>query len=250
MMHFQLKLQNLHKTYRCADKSLRRALCDVNFDIRPGEIFCLLGVNGAGKTTLSSIIASLIPPSEGDVFWNGSSIYNNLVAYRKNIGLCPQYQNLDPHLTLEQNLYFYGRYYGLSEEEIQTRVKELLKSFDLDEYAQSQVDILSGGYKQRFLIARTLIHNPKLIILDEPTVGLDPQVRRHLWQLIRSLKESGASVLLTTHYLDEAEVLSDRVCVIDGGKIITIDTPNKLTTDLQQKNLEEAFLHLLQKDGI
>lgn len=250
MIHFQLKLQSLHKTYFCADKSVRCALCDVNFDLRQGEVFCLLGVNGAGKTTLSSIIASLIPPSQGGVFWNGCSIYDNLVAYRKSVGLCPQHQNLDPYLTLEQNLFFHGRYYGLSTSELQTRVCELLKSFDLEEYAQSQVDILSGGYKQRFLIARTLVHNPKLVILDEPTVGLDPQVRRHLWRHIRSLKEAGACVLLTTHYLDEAEVLSDRVCVIDEGRVITIDTPDKLMADLQQKNLEEAFLHLLQKEGV
>ena len=248
-MHFNLKLQNVHKTYRCTNKSVHRVLCDINFELRQGEIFCLLGVNGAGKTTLSSIIASLTPPSQGGVFWDDRSIYNNLAAYRKIVGLCPQYQNLDPYLTLEQNLFFHGRYYGLSEKKLQARVCELLKTFDLEEYAQSQVDVLSGGYKQRFLIARTLVHNPQLVILDEPTVGLDPQVRRHLWQHILSLKEVGVSVLLTTHYLDEAEVLSDRVCVMDRGRVITIDTPDKLKADLQQKNLEEAFLHLLQKEG-
>jgi ABC-2 type transport system ATP-binding protein len=141
---------------------MHHALCDVSFELRPGEIFCPLGVNGAGKTTLFSIIASLIPPSQGSVFWNNSSIYDNLAAYRKIVGLCPQYQNLDPHLTLEQNLLFHGRYYGLSKNELQIRVDELLERFELEQYAQSQADVLSGGFKQRFLIARSLVHNPKL----------------------------------------------------------------------------------------
>lgn len=250
MIHSLLKIKNLYKAYRRIDKGVHHALCDVSFELREGEILCLLGVNGAGKTTLSSIIASLIPPSQGSVFWNDSSIYDNLSAYRKIVGLCPQYQNLDPYLTLEQNLLFHGRYYGLSKKELQKRVGELLEIFELEQYAQSQVDVLSGGYKQRFLIARTLVHNPQLVILDEPTVGLDPQARRHLWRHILSLKKAGACVLLTTHYLDEAEFLSDRVCVMDQGKVLTIDTPEKLKSDLQQENLEEAFLHLLPKEGV
>jgi ABC-2 type transport system ATP-binding protein len=250
MIYPLLKIKNLHKAYCRSDKTLHHAVCDVSFELRPGEILSLLGVNGAGKTTLSSIIASLIPPSQGSVFWNDCSIYDNLSAYRKIVGLCPQYQNLDPYLTLEQNLLFHGRYYGLSKDALQARVEELLATFELEQYAALQVDVLSGGYKQRFLIARTLVHNPQLVILDEPTVGLDPQARRHLWQYILSLKKAGACVLLTTHYLDEAEMLSDRVCVMDRGKVLTIETPEKLKTDLQQKNLEEVFLHLLQKEGI
>ncbi|MFA6118613.1 MAG: ABC transporter ATP-binding protein [Parachlamydiales bacterium] len=243
-----LKIKNINKAYPFLKKNLKKVLLDINFEIYQGEIISLLGVNGAGKTTLSSIIASLIPPSGGDILWEDSTIYENLLAYRRIIGFCPQNQNLDPSLTLEQNLIFQGRYYGLSKEEIKNRTEYLLKIFDLEEYAKLKVDVLSGGYKQRFSIARTLVHNPKLVILDEPTVGLDPQVRHKLWDYILFLKNEGISVLLTTHYLDEAEVLSDRVCVIDQGKIKILDTPEKLIKDLMKNNLEEVFLHLLKKE--
>lgn len=240
-----LKIRNLNKTYRCKKSNTKEALSDVSFDLIKGEIFSLLGVNGAGKTSLSSILASLHPPTSGIVLWNDKSIYDDLINYRKIIGFCPQHQNLDSNLTLEQNLIFQGRYYGLSNYELEERTSSLLKRFELNEYAKSKVDVLSGGYQQRFLIARTLIHNPKLVILDEPTVGLDPQVRRKLWQYILRLKEEGISVILTTHYLDEAEVLSDRVCVIDKGKVLIIDSPEKLKNDWKKKNLEDVFLHLL-----
>lgn len=243
-----LKIRNLHKVYYSRKKIQKNALSDVSFDILKGEIFSFLGVNGAGKTTLSSIVASLHPPTKGIVFWNDKSIYEDLVCYRKIVGFCPQHQNLDYNLNLEQNLIFQGRYYGLSKKDLEDRIEYLLKRFELNEYAKSKLDVLSGGYKQRFLIARTLVNNPKLVILDEPTVGLDPQVRRKLWQYILSLKKEGISVVLTTHYLDEAEVLSDRVCVIDKGKIIIIDTPEKLKNDWKQKNLEDVFLHLLKEE--
>ena len=243
-----LKIKNLYKTYHCKKKNIKDALSDVSFDLLKGEIFSLLGVNGAGKTTLSSILSSLHPPTKGTVLWNDKSIYDDLINYRKIIGFCPQHQNLDSNLTLEQNLIFQGRYYGLSKHELEERTDYLLKRFELTEYAKSKVDVLSGGYQQRFLIARTLIHNPKLVILDEPTVGLDPQVRRKLWQYILSLKEEGISVILTTHYLDEAEMLFDRVCVIDKGKVLIIDTPEKLKNDWKKKNLEDVFLHLLKEE--
>ena len=243
-----LKIRNLYKTYRSRKKVSKEALINVSLDLLKGEIFSLLGVNGAGKTTLSSIIASLHPPLKGTVLWNDKSIYEDLLEYRKIVGFCPQHQNLDIDLTLEQSLTFQGRYYGLSKDNLEKRTRYLLERFGLQQYAESKVDILSGGYRQRFLIARTLVHNPKLVILDEPTVGLDPQVRHMLWQYIIDLKKEGISVLLTTHYLDEAEMLSDRVCVIDKGKIIVIDTPEKLKKDCRQKNLEDVFLHLLKEE--
>ena len=248
MPQILLKIRNLRKIYHCKKKFKKEALSDVSFDLLKGEIFGLLGVNGAGKTTLSSIIASLHPPTKGTIFWKDKPIYEDLVEYRKIIGFCPQHQNLDVNLTLEQNLIFQGRYYGILEKELKERTEYLLNRFNLNEYAKSKIDVLSGGYQQRFLIARTLIHNPQLVILDEPTVGLDPQMRRKLWQYIQSLKEEGISVILTTHYLDEAEVLSDRVCLIDRGKLLLIDTPEKLKTDLKKKNLEDVFLHLLKED--
>jgi ABC-2 type transport system ATP-binding protein len=244
-----LKVKNLHKIY-VSKRFRKEALQDVSLTLFEGEILSLLGVNGAGKTTLSSIIASLCPPTKGSVLWKeDQSIYEDLLSYRKILGLCPQFQNLDSNLTLEQNLLFQGRYYGLDKNHLEKRTKYLLDKFELNEYAKSKVDILSGGYKQRFLIARTLVHSPKLVILDEPTVGLDPQVRHKLWDHILLLKQEGATILLTTHYLDEAEKLSDRVCVIDKGRIKVIDTPDNLKKDWEKKNLEDVFLNLLEEEG-
>jgi ABC-2 type transport system ATP-binding protein len=243
-----LSIRNLSKSYLCKKKLFKEALVDFNLDLFKGEILSLLGVNGAGKTTLSSLIATLHPPTKGDILWQGRSIYEELFSYRKIIGFCPQEQNLDPHLTLQQNLLFQAKFYGLPEKEVEERTQLLLKKFELSEYADVKVDVLSGGYRQRFLIARTLIHQPQLVILDEPTVGLDPQVRHKLWNFIVDLKNEGVTILLTTHYLDEAEQLSDRVCVIDQGKIKTLGTPEKLKEDWKKKNLEEVFLHLLQED--
>jgi len=244
-----LKIKDLCKSYYVRKKTFKHALVDVNVELNEGEIFALLGVNGAGKTTLSSIIATLTSPTKGDVLWQDKSVYDDLSKYRKILGFCPQYQNLDDQLTLEQNLIFQGKYYGLSKGHVVLKAAELLTKFELNEYAKSKVFVLSGGYKQRFLIARTLVHNPRLVILDEPTVGLDPQVRHQLWKHILDLKKEGITILLTTHYLDEAEKLSDRVCVIDQGKVLIIDSPNNLKNNLQKNSLEEVFLHLLKEEN-
>ena len=202
------------------------------------------------KTTLSSIIASLIAPTSGDVLYEGHSIYKEIVRYRFLIGFCPQSQNLDMDLNVEENLLFSGRYYGLNKNEAIDRRESLLEQFDLNDYRKADLHTLSGGYKQRFMLARTVIHKPKLIILDEPTVGLDPQLRRALWKYIMQLKEEGVTVILTTHYLDEADMLSDRVCVIDSGMIKIIDTPSKLKEQWKKNNLEDVFLDLVnQKEG-
>jgi len=240
-----LEIKNIRKEYTTKGGKVE-ALKDVTLSINAGEILSLLGVNGAGKSTLSSIVATLHPATSGDVFFKGTSIYENIELFRSKIGYCPQKPNLKSMLTLEQNLVFAGRYYGLSEDLIQTRIKSLSKQFELDEYLQESASILSGGYKQRFMIARSLIHNPELIILDEPTVGLDPNIRRSLWDVIKGLKSQGITILLTTHYLDEAEKLSDRVCILDKGVIQMIDTPDKLMADYKKDNLEDMFIELLQ----
>jgi ABC-type multidrug transport system ATPase subunit len=165
------------------------------------------------------------------------------------VGLCPQYQNLDTNLLLRQNLVFQGKYYGLDKRELENRIDYLLDRFELDMYRNSKIEVLSGGYKQRFLIAKSLIHSPKILILDEPTVGLDPQVRHKLWDFIKVLKKEGMTVILTTHYLDEAEELSDRVCVIDQGKIKTVDSPENLKINFMKDRLEDVFLDLIKEGG-
>lgn len=225
------------------------ALKGISLDVHKGEILGLLGVNGAGKTTLSSIIATQHPPTSGDIVWQGSSIYSNLLAYRRQLGFCPQKNNFDILLTVEQNLIFAGRYYLMPENLIKKRVSELMNHFELTKYAQSNVSVLSGGYKQRLLIARALVHRPSLVILDEPTVALDPHIRRSLWNDIKGLKAQGITVILTTHYLDEAEVLSDRVCILDKGKVRLIDKPQNLLSAYNKTRLEDVFLQLMQENG-
>lgn len=241
MQHVLLKLKNIKKRYGTV-----QVLNGINLDIYKGEILSLLGVNGAGKTTLSSIIATLHPATEGDIEYNGESIYKNIPDFRLRLGYCPQKPNLNALLTLEQNLMFAGKFYGVPEDEIAPRVQQLAEQFGLKKYLHEKASMLSGGYKQRFMIARSLIHRPEFIILDEPTVGLDPHIRRNLWEMIKDLKKDGITVLLTTHYLDEAEKLSDRVCILDKGDIKLIDTPDKLLADFQQKNLEDVFIELLK----
>lgn len=238
-----LRINNIKKRY-----GTKEALKGVSLDIYKGEILGLLGVNGAGKTTLSSIIATLHPPTEGDIVFEGNSIYRDIEAYRYNIGFCPQRPNLHPELTLEQNLRLSGSYYGMSDQHMAARFVQLVAQFNLGQYLQQKANVLSGGYKQRFMIARALMHNPQLVILDEPTVGLDPHIRRQLWQQIRDLKRLGVTVILTTHYLDEAEQLSDRVCVLDSGLIKLIDTPDKLKADFKMKNLEDVFIALMSEN--
>lgn len=241
-MQILLKVENLTKIY-----GDYLALNSISLDLYKGEIITLLGANGAGKTTLSSIIASLHPPTSGNVTYKGKSIYNDLISFRKDLGFCPQKPNFADGLTVKEHLVFAGRYFLLDKETINTRVEELMQKFGLKNYENKYPSVLSGGYKQRLLIARALIHKPSLIILDEPTVALDPHIRRQLWEIIKQLKNEGVTVLLTTHYIDEAEILSDRVCVLDKGTIKLIDSPANLMSSYSKAKLEDVFLQLMNE---
>jgi ABC-2 type transport system ATP-binding protein len=248
MSNILLRVKNIKKCYKTKEPEPLYALKGVSLDIYEGEILGLLGVNGAGKTTLSSIIATLHPPTEGDIEFRGHSIYDDLTAYRFQLGFCPQHPNLNEDLSLYDNLAFAGRFYSMSEQAIDERIKLLASHFELEKYLPEEASVLSGGYKQRFMIARSLMHSPALLLLDEPTVGLDPHIRRQLWEKIRELKKLNVTVILTTHYLDEAEQLSDRVCILDKGLIRLIDTPDNLLADFKQKNLEDVFIQLMSED--
>lgn len=239
-----LVLKHVGKNY-----GARKALDNVSLTIFKGEILGLLGVNGAGKTTLSSIIASLIPATHGEVLYEGKSIYEQISVYRRIIGYCPQKPNLNGMLTVRQNLERAAAYHFMPKEEAQSRIDELIKQFDLAKYQHEQPMVLSGGYKQRVVIARSLLTNPELVILDEPTVGLDPHIRHQLWEIIRELKKLNIAVILTTHYLDEAEVLSDRICILDQGNIKLIDTAENLKTAYQKSNLESVFLQIMHEES-
>lgn len=240
-----ISIKDVTKTYNSTP--VIHALKGINLDIYQGEVLSLLGVNGAGKTTLSSIIATLHPATSGNILYHGNSIYDDIISFRRIIGFCPQKPNIDSMLTIKENLMFAGRYFNMPHDQIETRMQELMEKFQLTKYANSKGSILSGGYKQRFLLARTLMHHPKLVILDEPTVALDPHIRRNLWEVIKMLKHEGVTVLLTTHYLEEAEILSDRVCILDSGIVKLIDSPENLKKNFSQENLEDVFIKLMQE---
>jgi ABC-type multidrug transport system ATPase subunit len=244
-----LDIKNVKKTYITKNQIIN-ALNNVSITIYEGEILSLLGVNGAGKTTLSSILATLHPPTSGEVLYQGQSIYSNLTQYRKAMGFCPQKPNLDTYLNVEENLIFAGRYFLLPETIIKKRVDELIALFGLDPYRTFNINALSGGYKQRVLIARAMVHNPKILLLDEPTVALDPDIRRNLWDIILRLKkEFGMTIILTTHYLEEAELLSDRVCILSKGRILLTESVADLRNKHEKQKLEDIFLKLLAQEA-
>lgn len=247
-MNSFIELNGVRKVYQLGNGKQLEALKNITLSIRAGEIIGLLGVNGAGKTTLSSILATLHPPTAGTVNFQGISIYDNLLEYRKNIGFCPQRPNVSPYLTIRKSLQFAGDFYGVERSVAAQRMERLLHNFELDRYADQTINQLSGGYRQRFILARALMHEPKLMILDEPTVALDAPVRRYLWQVIRDLKKAGVTVILTTHYLEEAEQLADRVCLLHKGEISLVDTPHNLKTKFAAHDLEAVFLALLEEE--
>jgi ABC-2 type transport system ATP-binding protein len=237
-----LSIEHIKKQYGSV-----HALKGVSLNLYKSEVVSLLGVNGAGKTTLSSIIATLHPPTSGNIFMHGDSIFQNIPAYRRHIGYCPQKPNLNPLISLKDNLIFAGKYYGMTDGQIAQRLKELDEWLGINEYLERYSHELSGGWKQRYMIARTLMHSPKIIIFDEPTVGLDPDIRQQLWHYIRFMRNQGMCVLITTHYLDEAETLSDRICLLHRGEVKLIDTPQNLMKTFEKGRLEEVFLELTKE---
>ncbi len=247
MLKTLIEIEDLKKVYK-SSKQVINALDGVSLHIYEGEILGLLGVNGAGKTTLSSILATLHPPTSGDVLFDDRSIYEDINGYRRFIGFCPQRPNLILELTVHQNLLFAGRYFEMSEDQVQKRIDYFAQKYGLQKYLAMKPAELSGGYRQRVMIARSLMHNPKLLILDEPTVGLDPHIRHQLWEEISVLKKEGVTIILTTHYIDEAEILSDRICILDKGKVKLVDTPENLKNAYQKSRLEDVFLKLMHEE--
>lgn len=205
------------------------AVDNISFDIERGEIFGLLGPNGAGKSTTISILATMANPTSGKAFVNGHDIESDEDGVRKSIGIVFQDQSLDDELTAWENMDFHGRLYRIPGDTRRKRTEELLKLVGLDDRKDDLVKTFSGGMRRRLEIARGLLHRPKVLFLDEPTLGLDPQTRNYLWEYIENLnREFGISVIITTHYMDEADRLCDRVGIIDKGRIVALDTPEKL----------------------
>lgn len=211
-----------------------KALRGVSFRVESGELFALLGPNGAGKTTTIRILTGLTRATSGQAFIEGVSVFEQSLKLKRLIGLVPQATNLDLELTVAENLFIHGLLYQLKLPEIKKRTREVLDYIELWPRARSKVKTLSGGMRRRLLIARALLHRPQVLFLDEPTVGLDPHIRRRLWSLIKRIQRQGTTILLTTHYIEEAEFLADRVAFIDLGKIIVCDTPANLMARLGQ----------------
>jgi ABC-2 type transport system ATP-binding protein len=220
-----VQVESLEKTY---SKKIK-AVAGVSFSVEPGEIFGLLGPNGAGKTTTIGILTTRVLPTGGKASVAGIDVVRDPVSVKPHIAVVPQRNNLDRSLTARENLTFHAAYFGMPRKERQERAARLLSEFGLADRADEKVIIYSGGMAQRLLIARALMHDPEILFLDEPTVGLDPQSRLFLWDIIRDLHGKGLSVILTTHDMEEAERLCGRVAIMDHGKILALDTPRKLS---------------------
>jgi ABC-2 type transport system ATP-binding protein len=227
-----------------------QAVKGISFDVKEGEIFGLLGPNGAGKSTTLEIIETLREKTSGEIIVDGYNLDKSPDEIKKLIGVQLQSSGYYPGLNLTQLINLFCGLYNRK-----VAPMELLEMVNLKEKAKSQFKDLSGGQKQRFSVATTLINDPRIIFLDEPTTGLDPQARRSLWELVRNIRDRGTTVIITTHYMDEAEYLCDRVAIIDSGKIVALDTPDKMIDKLvasgferpkevKKANLEDVFINL------
>jgi ABC-2 type transport system ATP-binding protein len=243
-----LEVKNLTKRY-----GKKTVVKGISFDVKEGEIFGILGPNGAGKTTTLEMLETLRPIDDGSATLAGINVAQDPEAIKALIGVQPQTPSFEEKTKLTELIELFSAFYG---EKVDP--KEFLKSVQLEDKASSYPEQLSGGQRQRFSIAAALVHGPKVFFLDEPTTGLDPQARRNLWDLIRTVRDRGITVIMTTHYMEEAELLCDRVAVMDNGKIIALDTPKNLVKQLlkkgfkkkqhvEQANLEDVFIDLTGK---
>ena len=227
-----IEVKNLSKVFKYKDKknqmAEKTAVDNLSLDIKAGEIFGLLGPNGSGKTTTIRMLTMLLKPTTGEIFYHGRHVDiddKDVREVKQMFGIVPQNLNFDMDLTVRENMELHGRLYHMNRKDREERIAELLKYVGVEEVINDKVRNLSGGMKRRVLIARALMHNPRILFMDEPTVALDPQVRRRIWELIRQLANKGTTVLITTHYIEEAEELCDRVAIVNHGKLLDIDTP-------------------------
>jgi ABC-2 type transport system ATP-binding protein len=239
-----LKIEDLRKTY----SNGFLALSGVSLEVEAGKFFGLLGPNGAGKTTLINSVVSLVRPDSGSVEVFGRDAYREFREARRMIGVSPQEINLDRFLTVEETLIFHAGYYGVPKQKARERADELLERFGLADRRDQRTNTLSGGMKRRVLFARALIHDPKVLFLDEPTAGVDVELRYKLWGYIRELNRGGMTILLTTHYLEEAEALCEEIALINGGNIVARGSSEDLKNDYQARNVEEVYMKVIGHD--
>lgn len=221
------------------------AVNNISFEVRKGEIFAFLGPNGAGKSTTIKMLTTLLKPTSGKTELNGSDPQHNQNAARSSFGIVFQDPSLDDELTAYENMYFHAVLYRVPKNLAKERIKQMLEFVDLYDRKDDLVKNFSGGMKRRLEIARGLLHHPKILFLDEPTLGLDPQTRNHMWTYIQNLsKTENMTIFFTTHYMQEAEKVANRIAIIDHGKIIAQGTSDELKTQTQTDSLEDAFLKL------
>ena len=223
-----IRTDGLTKVYAGGLKAVDR----LDLSVQHGEIFGLLGPNGAGKTTTVGMLTTRIIPTEGRAFVGGVDVVAHPAAAKQTIGVVPQTNTLDRSLTVWENLYYHGRYFGMNRAQARGAADRLLEQFRLADRASADVQALSGGMAQRLMVARSIVHRPTILFLDEPTAGLDPQSRLALWEILAELHGAGQTILLTTHYMEEADQLCDRVAIMDRGRILALDTPAGLKRSL------------------
>lgn len=236
-----IKINNLTKKYK--DKL---AVDNLNLEIKAGELFSLLGTNGAGKTTTIKMLSTLILPTSGEVEINNLDLVKDSSKIKEIINISPQETAVASNLTVLENLYFMAGIYQIPNKE--DKIKELIKLFKLEEVLKQKARTLSGGYQRKLSIAISLINNPKILFLDEPTLGLDVISRHDLWKVIELLKGK-TTIILTTHYMEEAEVLSDRIGIMNKGKLIELGTSKELIKKAKTKNFEDAFIKIIEEDN-
>lgn len=233
-----IKINNLTKKYK-----EKLAVDNLNLEIKTGELFSLLGTNGAGKTTTIKMISTLILPTSGTTNINGLDIIKDREKIKRIINISPQETAIAPNLTVLENLYFMAGIYEIKKAE--EKINELIKLFKLEEVLNQKAKILSGGYQRKLSIAISLINDPEILFLDEPTLGLDVISRRELWHIIENLKGK-ITIILTTHYMEEAEILSDRIGIMNKGKLIELGTSKELIKKTNTKNFEDAFIKIVE----
>ena len=240
-----LKVEKLKKTY----SNGLLALDGVSLDVEAERFFGLLGPNGAGKTTLINSVVSLARPDSGRVEVFGRDAFEEFREARRMIGVSPQEINLDKFLTVEETLLYHAGYYGVERKKAEERASEMLERFELTGRREQRVNTLSGGMKQRVLFARALMHDPKILFLDEPTAGVDIELRYKLWEYIRELNRGGLTILLTTHYLEEAEALCEEIALINDGRIAAQGTSAELKKEYGASNIEGVYLKVVGHDS-
>ncbi len=238
-----LKVLDLHKDFGSI-----KAVDGISFQVEKGEVFGLLGPNGAGKSTTISMVSTLIPPTKGDILFEGGNIFTEPKSLRQKLGVVPQDIALYPTLSGYENLSFWGSMYGLKGAELKKRINEVAEVIGIDGRLKDRVDKYSGGMKRRLNIGAALLHKPELLIMDEPTVGIDPQSRNHILDTVLELNRQGMTIIYTSHYMEEVEYLCSRICIMDQGKIIASGTQEELVELIKGETLVSLKLDSMDRD--